>query len=165
MKRTPLVNHRYIKKIRGGLLMALIPFEPFQNLDQWKSGLDKFFNDAKSGFGYFSEFNMTRIDVFENEKEVVAHCEIPGLEKKEDVHIHIDDNLLTIHGVINRSSENAENQMHRKERFSGRFQRSITLPSLVNAEGTTATYRNGVLEVRMPKTIKDSHKPIDIQFQ
>jgi HSP20 family protein len=145
--------------------MALIPYDPFHSLDQWKSGLDKFFNDAKSGFGYFSEFNMTRIDVSENENEVVAHCEIPGLENKEDVHIHIDDNLLTIHGVIKRSSDAEENQMYRKERFSGKFQRSITLPSPVNAEGTTATYRNGILEVRMPKTTKDTHKPIDIQFQ
>jgi HSP20 family protein len=145
--------------------MTSNPYEPFRHFDQWKSGLDKIFNDAKSGFGYFSEFNMTRIDVFENEKEVVAHCEIPGLEKKEDVHIHIDDNLLTIHGIIKRSSDIGEDQMHRKERFSGRFQRSITLPSLVNAEGTTATYRNGVLEIRMPKTTKDSHNPIDIQFQ
>jgi HSP20 family protein len=145
--------------------MALIPYEPFHSLEQWKSGLDRFFNDAKSGFGVFSEFNMTRIDVFENEREVVAHCEIPGLEKKEDVHIHIDDNLLTIHGVIKRSSETAENQMHRKERFAGSFQRSITLPSAVDADGTTATYRNGILEVRMPKTTKDTHKTIDIQFQ
>jgi HSP20 family protein len=145
--------------------MALIPYEPFRNLDQWKSGLDKFFNDAKTGFGYFPEINMTRMDVFENEKEVVAHCEIPGLEKKEDVHIHIDDNQLTIHGVINRSDDVREEQMHRKERFTGRFQRSITLPSLVNAEGTTATYKNGVLEIRMPKTTKDTHKQIDIQFQ
>jgi HSP20 family protein len=145
--------------------MALIPYEPFHSLEQWKSGLDRFFNDAKSGFGVFSEFNMTRIDVFENEREVVAHCEIPGLEKKEDVHIHIDDNLLTIHGVIKRSIDTAENQMHRKERFAGSFQRSITLPSPVDAEGTTATYRNGILEVRMPKTTKDTPKTIDIQFQ
>jgi HSP20 family protein len=144
--------------------MTLNPNEPFHHLDQWKSGLDKFFNDAKSGFGYFPEFNTTRIDVYENETEVVAHCEIPGIEKKEDVHIHMDDNLLTIHGVIKRSSDIAEDQMHRKERFSGRFQRSITLPSLVNAEGTTASYKNGILEIRMPKITKDSHKQIDIQF-
>lgn len=145
--------------------MPLIPYEPFRNLDQWKNNLDKFFNDAQSGFGFLSEFNSTRIDVFENEKEVVAHCELPGLENKEDVHIHVDDNKLTIQGIVNRGGEIKENQMYRKERFSGRFQRSVTLPSLVSAEETTATYKNGVLEVRMPKTIKDTNKPIDIQFQ
>lgn len=144
--------------------MNLSPFDPFRQLDSWKTGLDKIFNDAKTGFGFLSEFN-SRVDVFENEKEVVVHYDIPGLESKEDVHIHIDDNLLTIHGIIKNITDLREDHMHRKERFSGKFQRSITLPSLVNAEGTTATYKNGVLEVRMPKVIKDTHKPIDIQFQ
>lgn len=144
--------------------MPLIPYEPFRNLDQWKNNLDKFFNDAQSGFGFLSEFNSTRIDVFENDNEVVAHCEIPGLENKNDVHIHVDDNLLTIQGVVHRSNEIKEEQMYRKERFSGRFQRSVTLPSIVSAENTTASYKNGVLEVRMPKTTKNTAKPIDIQF-
>jgi HSP20 family protein len=144
--------------------MPLVPFEPFRNLDHWRSHLDKFFNDLPSAFGFQAEFGTARVDVYENDNEVIAHCEIPGLESKEDVHIHVDDNVLTIHGVINRHHEIKEEQMHRRERFTGRFQRTVTLPARVQAEGTTASYKNGILEVRMPKVKGESQKRIDVQF-
>jgi len=143
--------------------MPLIPYEPFRNLENWKTSLDKFFNDPHGSFGFLSEFN-NRIDIFENDHEVIAHCEIPGLEKKEDVHLHVDDQMLTIHGVVHRSHEIQEERLHRRERYAGKFQRSVTLPSPVSIEGTSATYKNGILEVRMPKKWKDSQKHIDVEF-
>ncbi len=88
----------------------------------------------------------------------MATCDIPGLEKKEDVNIDIDNNILTITGSINRANEVKEENLHRQERFVGRFQRSISLPSSVSSEGVTATYKNGVLEIRMPKTKPDTKK-------
>jgi len=145
--------------------MPLIPFEPFRHLDQWRRDIDKFFGEgAPWGFGFNQEFGIPRVDVCETENEVVASCEIPGLEKKEDVHLHVDDQMLTIHGSVNRMTEVKDEQMHRRERFAGRFQRSIALPARVQSEGTTATYKNGILEVRMPKAKGESSRRIDIQF-
>ena len=145
--------------------MALVPFEPFRHLDHWRRDIDRFFNEGFPWtFSFNRDFNPLRVDVYETENEVVASCEIPGLEKKEDIHLHVDDQTLVIHGSINRMTEVKDEQMHRRERFTGRFQRSIPLPARVEAEGTTASYKNGILEVRMPKAKGDTRRPIDIQF-
>lgn len=89
---------------------------------------------------------------------------MPGLEKKEDVDIHLDRNVLTISGTIQRSKEVKEEEMHRRERFVGRFHRAVALPANVKEEEVSATYKNGVLEIRIPKQIENSKKKIDIQF-
>ncbi|MGI6711951.1 MAG: Hsp20/alpha crystallin family protein [Bacillota bacterium] len=142
--------------------MALIPYEPFRNLEQWRREMDRFFHEVPSMIGH--SISGPRVDVFERENEVIASCEIPGLEKKDDVIIEVQDNLLTISGSINRSNEVKEEQMHRRERYIGRFQRSIGLPARVMSEGTKATYKNGILEVRMPKEKSDDKRRIEVDF-
>lgn len=146
--------------------MSLIPYEPFRQLQQIRRELDRFFPDEfpffKSGFPQF--IGHLNVDVYETADEVVATCDIPGLEKKEDVNIDIQNNVLTISGSIHRETEVKGQQMHRQERFVGSFHRSISLPATVSTEGVTATYKNGVLEIRMPKKQDDQRKRIDIQF-
>ncbi|GIO14401.1 heat-shock protein Hsp20 [Cohnella xylanilytica] len=144
--------------------MPLIPWDSFRNTDLWRRDLEKIFNEGLPEIGARLGFATPRIDVFENEHEVIASCEIPGLDKKEDLHIDVDENMLTISGTIKQANEVKQEQIHRKERFVGRFQRSVSLPSRVQTEGTTATYRNGVLEVRMPKLKADTQRQIDVQF-
>lgn len=147
--------------------MPLRPHEPFRNLDNMKRELDRIFNGDfsifKTGFDNQNLGNLN-VDVYETENEVVATCDIPGLEKKEDVNIDIDNNVLLISGSINRVHEVNEENMHRRERYVGRFQRSIGLPSSVSREGVKATYKNGVLEIRMPKVKPDIKNKIDIDF-
>ncbi|WP_067726264.1 Hsp20/alpha crystallin family protein [Oceanobacillus damuensis] len=104
-----------------------------------------------------------RIDIHETEDEVVAICDLPGLKKKEDLEIDVQSNVLTISGSINVTNEVNGDNIHRKERFAGNFQRSVLLPSPVSSEGVTAFYRNGVLEVKMPK-LPDDKKKINIEF-
>ncbi|MFZ5644714.1 MAG: Hsp20/alpha crystallin family protein [Bacillota bacterium] len=146
--------------------MPIIPYEPFRHLDNIRREFDRFFTTdipaIRTGFGH--NFGNPSIDVYETENEVVATCDIPGLEKKEDVNIEIDNNVLMINGTINRLNEIKEEHMHRRERFVGRFQRSVSLPSRVSQEGVKATYRNGVLEIHMPKLKSDARKRIDVDF-
>ncbi|RUS47472.1 Hsp20/alpha crystallin family protein [Cohnella sp. AR92] len=146
--------------------MALVPYEPFRRLDSFRREWDRFFSDEQSltKHGTLLGLGHMTIDVHETDAEVVATCDIPGLEKKEDVDIEVENNLLTISGMVNRKQEVKEDRMHRQERFYGRFHRSISLPSNVTSEGIQASYRNGVLEVRMPKQKGDSRKRIDVQF-
>jgi HSP20 family protein len=146
--------------------MSLTPYEPFRQLDNMRRELNRFFTtDFPSlNIGFNQNFGTPRVDVYETENEVVATCEIPGLEKKEDVNIHIDNNVLSISGTINRVNEVKGEHMHRQERFVGRFQRSISLPSRVSSEGVKATYKNGILEIRMPKLNDDAKKRIDVEF-
>jgi HSP20 family protein len=147
--------------------MSLIPYDPFRRLESVRKDFNSFFSDFPdfpTPFGNDHNIGGIRVDVHETENEVVATCDIPGLEKKEDVNIDIENNTLRISGSINRTNEIKEENMHRRERFVGRFHRSVLLPSPVSTEGVKASYKNGVLEVVMPKLMKDNKKRIDVEF-
>lgn len=144
--------------------MALIPHDSFRNLEGWRRDLDRLFNDFPAFVKGDQQFGSHRVDIHETEHEVVATCDLPGLEKKEDVHIDVDGSVLTIAGTVNRTHEVKEEHMHRQERFYGRFQRSVALPTAVNEEQIKAAYRNGVLEIRMVKLQPPPKKKIDIEF-
>ncbi|MBD0380126.1 Hsp20/alpha crystallin family protein [Paenibacillus sedimenti] len=147
--------------------MPLVPYEPFRHLENMRREFDRFFTTDlpafRSSFGH--SFGNLSVDVHETDNEVVATCDIPGLKKKEDVNIDIENNVLSISGSINRANEVKEQNMYRQERFVGHFQRSIGLPATVASEGVKATYKNGVLEIRMPKTKPDVKKRIDVDFR
>ncbi|WP_307891887.1 Hsp20/alpha crystallin family protein [Bacillus swezeyi] len=144
--------------------MPLVPYEPFKHLNTIRREFDRVFADFPANFGGEHGFGDIRVDVHETENEIVASCDIPGLESKEDVQIDVENNMLHISGSINRANEVKEENMHRKERFVGRFHRSVMLPSAVSHEGIKASYKNGVLEVRMPKERQGQKKRIDVEF-
>lgn len=139
--------------------MALIPYEPFREL---KRDFDRWFMDFPKAWR--DEFGGPRVDVYETENEIIASCEIPGIEKKEDLHIDVDERMLTISGRIQRLQELKEEQMHRRERITGQFNRTITLPAPVLPEQARASYRNGILEVRMLKAKVEKSKGIEIEW-
>ncbi|SDC45512.1 MULTISPECIES: Hsp20/alpha crystallin family protein [unclassified Candidatus Frackibacter] len=146
--------------------MSLIPHEPFRHLENIRREFDRFFTNERPGvkarFG--QNFGNPDIDIYEKEGEIIARCDIPGLEEKEDVNIEVDNNLLIISGAVNKTNEIEEEHLHRQERFYGRFQRSINLPTPVSPEGVEASYKNGVLEIHMPKLQSDTRKRIDVDF-
>jgi HSP20 family protein len=145
--------------------MALIPYDPFRNLSNIRKDLDRFFNDFPFDFGMeMNQFGNIKVDIHETDNEVVANCDIPGLQSKEDVNIDIENNVLKISGSIYRTNEIKEENMHRRERYTGSFNRAITLPVPVSEEGIKATYKNGVLEVIMPKQTQTNKKKIDVDF-
>ena len=91
------------------------------------------------------------VDIYETIEEVVVR-EIPGLQKREDVEIQVLDRQLFIFGIIQRATTGAEdNRYHRTERFYGEFKREVPLPDKVMEESAKASYKNGVLEIRMKK--------------
>jgi HSP20 family protein len=100
------------------------------------------------------------LDLYQNNDNVVAIVELPGM-RKEDIEISLQDGMLTIGGE--RKSEeggNGENAS-RTERFTGKFRRSITLPTRVDANKVNATYKDGLLTVTLPKA--EEAKPKQIQ--
>jgi HSP20 family protein len=145
--------------------MALIPYDPFRHFETMRRDFNRFFStDFPSLFHVNEHMGMPRIDMHETEREYVVSCDIPGLERKEDVHIDVHNHVLTISGTIQRNEAIKEEQMHRRERFFGRFQRSITLPPNAATDNIKATYKNGVLDIHIPKVVSDQREPIDIQF-
>ncbi|GGJ07578.1 hypothetical protein GCM10010885_15880 [Alicyclobacillus cellulosilyticus] len=104
------------------------------------------------------------VDVRETPNEVVVTAEIPGLERKEDVQIRVHDQHLHLSGQIERHATTQGEHVFRSERFFGRFSRTVPLPSPVDERGAKAAYRNGVLEVRLPKVSGRGGQVIDVEF-
>lgn len=100
------------------------------------------------------------VDVAETQEKIVVRAEVPGM-KQEDIQIEFENGLLTLRGE--RKLEKMEGvTWHRVERIYGNFSRSFTLPRTVDAERITATYRDGILEVEVPK--KEEAKPKQIRI-
>jgi len=99
------------------------------------------------------------LDLYQDNDNVIATVELPGM-RKEDIEISLQDGMLTISGE--RKSETAEgDKAERTERYVGKFRRSISLPTQVDASKVTATYRDGILSVTLPKA--EEAKPKQIQ--
>ena len=99
------------------------------------------------------------MDVYQTEDKIVVKADVPGLEKK-DFDISVVNSHLTIKGERKHENEVKEDNYHRIERVYGTFERSFELPATVNAEKIQAEYKDGVLEVTLPK--KEEAKPKQI---
>jgi HSP20 family protein len=101
------------------------------------------------------------IEVIEAKNDVKVLAEIPGLNK-DDIHVSVDGNLLTVQGEKKQAVESTENGIVRSERVYGNFYRALTLPKTVDANNIKATYQNGVLELTLPKIEEAKPKQISI---
>jgi HSP20 family protein len=102
------------------------------------------------------------IDVMENDKEIIAKAEMPGLEKK-DIKINVTNDMLEISAETKQEEKKEEKGYIYRERRSGRYYRAISLPSPVDPDNSKATYENGVLEIKMPKTEVKKKTPLMIE--
>jgi len=106
---------------------------------------------------------MPAVDVYEEKDDVVIKAEIPGLSK-EDINVQVTDSTLTIQGEKKREEEVKEDNYYRCERSFGSFTRAVALPCDVKADQVKASFKNGVLEVRMPKTEEAKKKAITVKI-
>jgi HSP20 family protein len=100
------------------------------------------------------------LDLYQSNDNVVAVVELPGM-RKEDIEISLHDGTLTISGERTRESTDAE-KAERTERYIGTFRRSIALPTRVDANKVSATYRDGILTVTLPKAEEVKPKQIAV---
>ncbi len=100
------------------------------------------------------------VDVYENEKMIVVKTELPGMAEG-DIDVDIMGDTLTIKGEKKKEEEQKDRHYHRLERVYGSFHRSVTLPGEVVPEKVKASFKNGVLEIEVPK--KKAAKPKQIK--
>jgi HSP20 family protein len=93
---------------------------------------------------------VPRVDVFEANGDIVIHAEIPGVEKK-DIKLTLDNGDLLIEGERQSEEKVEEKDYYRLERMAGSFYRRLPLPAEVKPEQIKAAYKDGVLEIRVPK--------------
>jgi HSP20 family protein len=103
------------------------------------------------------------LDLYQNNDNVVAVVELPGM-RKEDIEISLHDGTLTIGGERKSQTESNGDSATRTERFTGKFRRTVTLPTRVDANKVNATYRDGILTVTLPKAEEAKPKQIQVNI-
>lgn len=121
-------------------------------------------NEAKTENGAVAllpRWSLLAGEVEETDKEIIVRVEVPGMEK-EDCRITIEDNLLKLSGEKRFARESHGSTYHVMERAYGSFQRTIPLPRHVDIDKAEATYRNGVLNIRLPKMASETARTIPL---
>ena len=156
--------------------MALIPWksresvwDPFGELESLQSEMNKLFNTSLAkgplkGFGQLAGAWSPAVDVYDSKDSILVKADLPGLNKDE-IDINVEDDTLTIRGEKKQEERRQEKGYVREERSYGSFYRALTLPSSVETQKVSAHYKNGVLEITLPKKEEAKPKQIKVDVQ
>jgi HSP20 family protein len=130
------------------------------------SVLDRFLEDFPfapvTDSGWATASFIPKINVAETDKELAVSAELPGMVEK-DIEISVSDGTLTLKGEKKEEKEEKEKNYYRVERSTGYFHREIPLPCDVDADHADATFKNGVLTVKLPKTQKAKGRKLEVK--
>lgn len=139
--------------------------DPFPGLLDIHNEMNRVFDSyfgPRSRPGTGDRVSAPAVDIHETKDDLVLTAELPGVKEK-DVHLSIVGDVLSLRGQRLAEREVTEENYHRIERWSGSFERHIQLPIPVQADKVRASYRDGVLEVRLPKV--EEIKPREIKIE
>ena len=127
-------------------------------IDRLNRMFSEFYGDA------FSRTWVPPVDIYETEQhEVVLKAELPDM-KREDIKVTFENGVLTLKGERQFEQETNRENYQRIERRHGAFSRSFTLPNTVDATKISATYKDGVLTIRLPQREEAKPKQIDVNI-
>ena len=146
--------------------MELARWNPFRELEDMRGRLNRLFGEPS--FPRIGENGMSfsgwspAVDVQETDKEYLIKADLPDV-KKEDVKVELLDGTLTIEGERQQEKEEKGKTFHKIEREYGKFLRRFAMPSEVDASKVQADFKNGVLNVHLPKSATAKPKAIDVK--
>ncbi|WP_231847450.1 Hsp20/alpha crystallin family protein [Salinibacter ruber] len=123
---------------------------------------DQFFGRTDDGDRGTSPAWSPSTDLVETDEDVRLHLDVPGMSA-DDISINLQNRTLTVSGERTSERTGEDENIVRVERAVGTFHRTFTLPDAVDADSTEATYDNGVLTIRVPKTEESTRRQIEIQ--
>lgn len=140
-------------------------WSPFNRLASLREEMNRLLDGSLAAFtgskaNLFGGWSPS-VDVFQDKDNVYVKAELPGL-KKEEIEITFQDGMLTLGGERKEESEVKEGQSFRSERFFGKFHRTISTPTKIDADKISASYKDGILTVQMPKAAEAKAKQIDV---
>ena len=104
---------------------------------------------------------MPRVDIVERDDELVVKAELPGVDKK-DLDVSVTENAVTIKGSTSHEEKEEKGDYYRCEISSGAYSRTLALPSDVEADKAKANFKDGVLELTLPKLKKAKRHTIKV---
>lgn len=147
--------------------MNLTRWEPFRELEEMSARLNRFFNQpmarqlADNGEMSLADWTPA-MDVQETDAEYVVKADLPAV-KKEDVKVEIQDGMLSVSGERKQEKEEKNKRFHRIERAYGRFERRLSLPTEVDPKKIAAEFRDGVLQVHLPKAPSARPQTVEVK--
>ncbi len=108
------------------------------------------------------EGRTPRVDVVDCDDHILVKAELPGVDKN-DLDVDVSENTITFKAESSREEKEEAGDYYRHEIACGSFSRSITLPTAINADKAKAKFKDGVLELTLPKTEKPSRKKIKVE--
>jgi HSP20 family protein len=146
--------------------MTLVRWNPFRELEDIQSRLNRLFGQApsqRSGDEAFFFANWSpSVDIQETDKEYLIKADLPEV-KKEDVKVELLDGSLTIEGERKQEKEEKGKKFHKVEREYGKFVRRFALPSEIEASKVQAEFKDGVLNVHLPKSAAAKPKAVEVK--
>lgn len=146
--------------------MAIVKWNPFRELQDIQSRLDRVFADPPfRGFGEETPLFAgwaPAVDIQETDKEYLIKADLPET-KKDDVKVELQDGVLTIEGERKQEKEEKGKKFHMVEREYGKFVRRFALPIEIDSTKVLADFKEGVLNVHLPKTALTKPKAIEVK--
>jgi len=148
--------------------MAVVKWDPLRDLLSIQDRMNRLFEQtlsrSRTEEGISASTWAPAVDIYETPETIVMKADLPGLTR-EDVEIEIRDDTLTIRGERRFAKDVQQENYLRIERAYGTFQRSFTLPTSVRQEQIRASFRDGVLELLLPKAEEAKPKKIAIEVR
>ena len=146
--------------------MNIVKWNPFSDLEDISARLNRVFNQiparaTETGGPFFADW-APPVDISETDNEYLIKAELPEV-KKENVKVEMLDGVLTIEGERSREKEEKDKKFHKVERAYGKFVRQFALPNAVEAAKVAAEFKDGVLNVHLPKSVAAKPQPIEVK--
>ena len=145
-------------------MIAIERWRPFGSVARWDSEVNRLFDiffGKPTATSNGDRVWAPALDMYETKDEIVLNFELPGVREK-DVTLSITGDVLTLKGERAFDRDVKDESYHHVERVFGKFERSVQLPTEFQAEKVQATYRDGMLEVKLPKA--EEVKPREIKI-
>jgi len=147
-------------------MTALMRWDPFRELEDMSDRLNRMFArpaTRTNGKETMIVADWTpSVDISETDGEYLIKAELPDV-KREDVKVMLEDGVLTIQGERKQEREEKGKKYHRVERSYGSFVRSFSLPDVIDEEKVKAEFRDGLLNLHLPKSEKAKPKAIEVK--
>jgi len=151
--------------VRRSPSRALTLIEPVFRPSRWFDELERIAEEMWESWRPIQITGLTpRTDIYEGKTGLTVKMELPGI-KKEDISISLEGDQLMVKAEKKEEKVTEESTYYSCERYFGQYSRRISLPSPVNADQISATFKNGVLEIKLPKTEKTETKKIEVKVK
>lgn len=151
--------------------MAIKRWEPTKSMEKFfedifEENLPSRFMRKFPRFKWMTEVETVwpAVDMFEKAEEIVVKAEVPGIDKK-NIKISVSENMLTIKGEMKKEEEIKEEDYYYSERSYGSFSRSLRLPAKVVEGKISAEFKDGIIEVHLPKAAESKPKEIKVDIK